>query len=74
MYNNYIYDEELAINLNLIPDFKPKCVKHWIRYKNYYVVSFFIICLLIMFGLIIWSLFLETNQNTFKQTYKTYNK
>ena len=25
MNNNHIYDEEMAINVNLIPDFRPKC-------------------------------------------------
>jgi len=56
---NYTYDEE--ITLNLIPDFRPNSIKHWIKFKNYYLGSFFIICLCIMFGLIIWSLFLELN-------------
>lgn len=72
MNNNYIYDEEIAININLIPDFRPKCVKHWIKFKNYYLGSFFIICLLIMIGLMIWSLFLEIDSNSNKQSYKFY--
>ena len=72
MNNNYIYDEEIAINANLIPDFRAKCVKHWIKFKNYYLGSFFIICLLIMIGLMIWSLFLENNPTSIKQSYKSY--
>ena len=43
MNNKYIYDEELAIKVNLIPDFRPNCVKHWIKFKNHYLGSFFII-------------------------------
>ena len=67
---NYTYDEEIA--LNLIPDFRPNCIKHWNRHKNYYTATFFIICLCVMFGLIIWSLFLKTKQSTFKQAHKYY--
>lgn len=61
-----MYDEELALKTNLIPDFRPKCVKHWIYYKNFYILSFFIICLFIMIGLIIWSIFLEIDKFPFK--------
>lgn len=54
-----MYDEESALERNLIPDFRPKCVKHWIRYKNYYIKIFFIICLCIMIILILWSIIID---------------
>ena len=68
--NNNNYDEELAIEANLIPDFRPSCIKHWIKYKNYYISLYFTICLLIIICLIIWSLFLKTNQSDIDETYQ----
>ena len=64
-----MYDEELALKKNLIPDFRPKYIKHWIRYKNYYIGGFFAICLCIMITLIIWCIIMDLITPNFKQKY-----
>lgn len=57
---NQTYDEEALINQNLIPDFKPNCVKHWDKHKDELVWLFLIVCLLLMIVIIILTCFFST--------------